>query len=76
MTAEQQDAAKAFTCVTHILTEVASRRAADCGHIDTSEGFILTVDDRMYWDTVYAHLSAADPDAAEFSQAKAHGENQ
>jgi hypothetical protein len=61
LTPEQQDQAKGWTCVAHILFELGKAQ-----HIDTSEGYILTVDDRMYWDTVYEHLSASDPDAEEF----------
>jgi hypothetical protein len=53
LTPEQIDQAKAWTCVAHILSECGPGR-----YIDTSEGFILTTDDRMYWDGVYANLGA------------------
>lgn len=63
LTPAQQDTAKAFTCVTHILGECGTGKV-----IDTSEGFILTVEDRMYWDRVYEHLAGDDPDAEEFGE--------
>jgi hypothetical protein len=47
------DQAKAWTCVSHILHECGR------GMIDTSEGYILTVSDRMYWNNVYDSLMAA-----------------
>lgn len=52
---EEIDIMKAWTCATHIATECGPGR-----HVDTSEGFILTTDDRMYWDGVYASLAAGD----------------
>lgn len=45
---EQIDEAKAWTCVTHILQN---------GGDVAGEGFVLTVDDRMYWDNVYQSLA-------------------
>lgn len=45
------DEIKAFTCISHILHESGK------GHIDTSEGYILTTDDRMYWQNVYESMS-------------------
>lgn len=39
---------KAWTCVSHILSE---------GGDTAGEGFITTVDDRMYWDGVYSSLA-------------------
>lgn len=51
-TPDDIDTAKAWTCVAHIL-----ENARNC---DTSEGYILRVDDRMFWDRVYANLSADD----------------
>ena len=56
LTPEQIDAAKAWTCAAHILSTE--------GFIDTSEGYILTADDRMYWDRVYQSLSAGDEDSS------------
>lgn len=45
---EDKDLAKAWTCAGHIVTE---------GGDTANEGFVLTVDDRMYWDNVYHSLS-------------------
>jgi hypothetical protein len=47
------DQAKAWTCVSHILHECGK------GMIDTSEGYILTVSDQMYWENVYSSLASA-----------------
>lgn len=46
------DRIKAWTCVTHILTELGAGNS-----FDASEGFILTEDDKMYWEKLYASLS-------------------
>lgn len=54
MTDEQRDTAKAWTCAAHILMTKGLEHA-----VDTSEGFILTTDDRMFWDRVYMSLSGA-----------------
>lgn len=48
---EQIDMAKAWTCATHIVSE---------GGDMAGEGYIMTVDDRMYWDNVYSSLSQSD----------------
>lgn len=48
---EQIDTAKAWTCASHILSK---------GGDVAREGYLLTTDDRMYWDTVYRHLSQQD----------------
>lgn len=53
MTPEQRDWIKAWTCVGHIL--------ANGGDV-AGEGFIMTVDDRMYWDGVYESLASAGPE--------------
>lgn len=45
---EQVDEIKAWTCVAHILSK---------GGDTTGEGFILTEDDRMYWNNIYASLA-------------------
>lgn len=50
---EDIDVAKAWTCVAHILAE---------GGDMAGEGFILTTDDRMYWNNVYASLAGGYPD--------------
>ena len=52
---EQIDVAKAWTCAAHVM----SKR----GSVDTSEGFLLTVSDRMYWDRVYSSLAMQDAPA-------------
>jgi hypothetical protein len=49
---EDIDEIKAYTCTAHILYEAAKRI------VDTSEGFILTEDDKMYWQNVYKSLSS------------------
>ncbi|KAA3644532.1 MAG: hypothetical protein DWQ07_14020 [Chloroflexi bacterium] len=51
---EQMDVIKAWTCAGHIVGEAIK------GHIDTSEGFLMTVDDRMYWDRVYTSMAGGD----------------
>jgi hypothetical protein len=45
------DEAKAWTCAGHIVHQCSKQR------VDTSEGYILTVGDRMFWDRVYTSLS-------------------
>ena len=57
-TPEQLDTIKAWTCVTHILTECGKNES----HIDTSEGFLLTTDDKLYWQNVYTSLAGVDSD--------------
>lgn len=47
---EQRDWLKAWTCVGHIL--------ANGGDV-AGEGFLLTVDDRMFWDSVHESLAFA-----------------
>ena len=49
------DAAKAWTCVAHIVMS---------GGDQAREGYVLRVDDRMYWDRVYANLAASENDVA------------
>lgn len=56
LTPEQVDYAKAWTCAAHMLAETK-------GHGDTSgEGWLQTVDDRMYWARLYENMAASDPD--------------
>lgn len=50
---EDIDQAKAWTCVAHIISK---------GGDIAGEGFILTTDDRMYWNNLYASLSQGNPD--------------
>ena len=49
----ERDQAKAWTCVAHILSK---------GGDPANEGYILTTDDRMYWDNLHAILAMGDPD--------------
>ena len=49
---EERDVAKAWTCVTHIIRKGGDR---------AREGYLLTVDDRMYWDNLYRSLRGGDP---------------
>ena len=51
MTDEQRDEAKAWTCAAHI--------AMNGGDV-AGEGYLLRVDDRMFWDRVYDSLSRGD----------------
>lgn len=48
-TEEQRDVMKAWTCATHILLR---------GGDSAREGYLLTTDDRMYWDRVYRSMGA------------------
>lgn len=57
VTPEEIDQMKAWTCIAHILQETGKR-----DFLDTSEGFILTTDDRMYWDNILSSLAGADDD--------------
>lgn len=57
-TPEQIDQIKAWTCVTHILNEQGKRPH----EFDTSEGFVITEDDKLYWQNVYASMSGNDPE--------------
>lgn len=49
---EQIDEAKAYTCATHIIS-----KGGDVG----GEGYIVTVDDRMFWDNVCSSLRQGEP---------------
>ena len=53
MTPDQKDEAMAFTCIAHILSK---------GGDPAREGYILTVDDRMYWDNVYSSMAELSED--------------
>lgn len=55
-TPEAIDEAKAWTCAAHIITK---------GGDFANEGYLLTVDDRMFWNRVYESLSAGNPDDQE-----------
>jgi hypothetical protein len=52
-TPEDIDTAKAWTCAAHIVSQ---------GGDVMNEGYMLRVDDRMYWDSVYASLSQSEWD--------------
>ena len=52
-TPENIDVAKAWTCAAHILSE----KAKPDSNFDTSEGYLLTVDDKMYWSNLYSSLA-------------------
>jgi hypothetical protein len=52
MKPEEIDVAKAWTCASHIMGERKN--------VDTSEGYLLTTSDRMYWDNVYRSLSQSE----------------
>ena len=56
---EEIDTAKAWTCVGHILSK---------GGDPAGEGYILTTDDRMFWENVYSSLSSH-PDEPESDDA-------
>lgn len=49
---DEIDRAKAWTCATHIISK---------GGDHSREGYILTVDDRMFWDRTYANMAAPEP---------------
>lgn len=55
-TPEQIDEAKAWTCATHIAFK---------GGDVAAEGYLMTVDDRMFWDGVYSNMAAPNPDGDE-----------
>lgn len=52
-TAEEIDTAKAWTCAAHIVSK---------GGDLAGEGYVLTTDDRMYWDRLYRNLAMPNPD--------------
>jgi len=51
ITPDEKDEAKAWTCAAHILMK---------GGDVAAEGYLLTVDDRMFWERTYASLAMAD----------------
>lgn len=53
MPIEEIDRAKAWTCVAHIISK---------GGDWANEGYILTVDDRMFWDDVASSLLSEPPE--------------
>lgn len=55
---EEIDMAKAWTCAAHIVST---------GGDVAGEGYIMTVDDRMYWDNVYSSLSQGDDNSIDCS---------
>ncbi len=50
-TPEDVDEAKAWTCAAHIVSQGGDRMG---------EGYMLRVDDRMFWDNVYSSLAQTD----------------
>lgn len=48
---EEIDEAKAWTCATHILMS---------GGDPAKEGYLMTTDDRMFWDRTYQNMAAED----------------
>lgn len=52
LSGEEQDAAKAWTCVAHIVSE---------GGDPAGEGYVLTESDRIYWECVHASLASPAP---------------
>lgn len=50
---EDIDVAKAWTCAAHIIAS---------GGDTIGEGYMLRVDDRMYWDNVYANMAMDCPE--------------
>jgi len=46
------DGVMAVTCCQHILAEATTEGKM----VDTSEGYILTTSDRMFWDNVYENM--------------------
>lgn len=54
ITDDQIDGVKAATCCQHVLRESEMGRSHT---FDTSEGYILTESDRLYWDNVYRNLA-------------------
>jgi hypothetical protein len=55
LSADQIDTAKAWTCAAHIISK---------GGDPAGEGYVLTVDDRMFWSNVYESLAAGDDEPA------------
>ena len=53
LTPEQIDTAKAWTCACHIVSK---------GGDPAKEGYLLTVNDRMFWERTYESMMATDPD--------------
>ena len=56
LTPEQVDYAKAWTCAAHMLAEFKGEDHTG------GEGWLQSVDDRMYWDRLYQNMAADDPD--------------
>lgn len=52
LTPEAIDRAKAWTCVAHVLSK---------GGDVSGEGYILTEDDKMFWQRTYESMAAVDP---------------
>lgn len=61
---EQRDVMKAWTCATHILMRGGDR---------AREGYILTTDDTLYWQNLYASLAAGQPEDPDEPEDHSHG---
>lgn len=64
---DERDKAKAWTCAAHILSEGGDR---------AKEGYLLTVDDRMFWERVYASLAMEPPDEGSETEDRTSEEQQ
>ena len=67
--AEMIDSAKAHVCVTHILTESATRL------IDTSEGYVTDSTHREFWRRTYESMAAPGPDEGDELRCPNCGDN-
>jgi hypothetical protein len=52
----------AKTCAWHIYHEACGIQDGHRLRVDTSEGHLLTVGDRMFWDRVYSSMAGTCPD--------------
>jgi hypothetical protein len=53
------------TCAWHIYHEACGIQDGHHFHVDTSEGHLMDISDRMYWDRLYQSLGGSDPDESE-----------
>lgn len=51
-----------FTCGWHIYTKATGTPTGHHFSIDTSEGYMLDVTDRMFWDRLYRNMAGPQPD--------------
>lgn len=57
MSPEAIDRAKAWTCASHILHKLGDNKYS----LDTSEGYLLTTDDKIFWKKTYESMSNFSP---------------